>query len=267
MTETPAISVVIPIYNAVETLEATVASVRAQSRNDWELLLIDNMSTDGSRAIMVSLAAKDPRIRWLATPAQSGPGPARNLGISSAKGQFIAFLDADDQWHPRKLELQLMAMAQTGQPFSCTAYLRKDAISGQKTVLGVPASARRDDLLKTNTVACSTVIYDRHFFGPRAMPNLRRRQDFAFWLELLQLTPEVLGVNHVLMTYRVHPQSLSGQKARAAVDTWQMYQSIGLSPLKAAWYFGNYAVRGLARHRWPGLAQRLGWLQDAREEV
>lgn len=267
MTEAPLISVVTPVYNAAETLKATVSSVQAQSRNDWELLLIDNGSNDGSRAVMASLAAEDPRIKCLATTGQSGAGPARNLGISSAKGQFIAFLDADDQWHPRKLELQIGAMAQTDHPFSCTAYLRRDAISGQETTFGVPDRARRGDLLKTNTVACSTVIYDRNFFGLRTMPNMRRRQDFALWLELLQVTPEVLGVNQVLMTYRVHPQSLSGRKGRAAVDTWRMYQSLGLSPLKTAWFFGNYAVRGLVRHRWPGLAHRMGWLHQVREVV
>lgn len=199
----PLVSVVIPVFNAADTLAGTVASVQAQSLTDWEALLIEDGSTDESPAICA----------------------------------------------------RLVAMAAAGLPFSCTAYDR---------VVGVPARASRADLLKTNTVACSTAIYDRAHFGPRAMPALRRRQDFAFWLDLLRDTPAVLGLPLVLMTYRESPASLSGAKGRAAADTWGMYrQALGLSRAEASWYFGHYALRGLLRHRLPGLARRLGWLEGA----
>ena len=261
----PRVSVVIPVFNAAETLEATLASVQAQSLPDWEALLVDDGSTDDSPAILARLAAADPRLRCLSTEGQMGAGPARNAGIAAASGRFIAFLDADDQWHPRKLELQLAAMAAAGAVLSCTAWLRRDLARGTDTVIGVPARASRADLLKTNTMACSSAIYDRAHFGPRAMPALRRRQDFAFWLDLLRDTPFVLGVPLVLMTYRQHAASLSAPKGRAAADTWTLYrQTPGLTLPQAAWYFGQYALRGLARHRAPGLARRLGWLQDAR---
>ncbi|WP_151720679.1 glycosyltransferase family 2 protein [Gemmobacter serpentinus] len=260
----PLVSVVIPVFNAGETLAATVASVQAQSLMDWEALLVDDGSRDDSAAIMARLAASDPRIRCLSTEGQQGAGPARNAGIAAARGRFIAFLDADDQWHPEKLKLQLAAMAETGIPFSCTAYLRVNAAKDNRRVVGVPARARRADLLKTNTVACSTAIYDRAHFGPRAMPDLRRRQDFALWLDLLRDTPVVLGLPLVLMTYREDAGSLSAPKGRAAADTWRMYRQIpGLGLPQAAWYFGHYALRGLLRHRLPGLARRLGWLQGA----
>lgn len=259
------VSVVIPVFNAEATLAETLASVRAQSLGDWEALLIDNGSTDGSAVLMARLAAGDPRIRCLATEGQTGAGAARSLGMAAARGRYVAFLDADDQWHPRKLELQLAAMARAGLPFSCTAYLRRDMASGQEAVVGVPARAARADLLKTNTIACSSAIYDRRVFGQRRMPDLRRRQDFAFWLELLEETPAVLGVPLILMTYRQGAGSLSANKAGAALDTWRMYrQALKLPMAVAAWYWVQYALRGLARRRFPGLARRLGWLQDAR---
>ena len=260
----PAVSVVIPVYNAAATLAATVASVQGQTRGDWEALLIDNGSTDDSPVLMARLAADDPRIRCLATEGQSGAGPARSLGMAQARGRYVAFLDADDQWHPAKLALQIAAMEHADAPFSCTAYLRRDVATGHEAIVGVPARATRRDLLKTNTVACSTAIYDRTRLGPRAMPDLRRRQDFAFWLELLCDTPFVLGVPLTLMTYRDAPGSLSANKAGAALDTWRMYrQAVGLPVPVAGWYWANYALRGLARRRLPGLARRLGWLQSA----
>lgn len=260
----PRVSVVMPVYNGAAFLRPTIGSVQAQGWTDWELLAVDDGSTDGSAQILADLAAADPRIRPLSSGGNLGAGAARNLGMDQARGRFVAFLDADDQWHPDKLARQLAAMAAAGLPFSCTAYLRRDPAQNRETLVGVPQRASRQQLLKTNTVACSTAIFDRAHFAERRMSTRRRRQDFLFWLDLLQDTPAVLGLPQVLMTYHQHGQSLSAPKTRAALDTWTMYrQGVGLPPLAAAWYFGNYALRGVLRHRAPGLARALGLLHRA----
>jgi glycosyltransferase involved in cell wall biosynthesis len=257
-----------PVHNAADFLVQTIASVQAQSLPDWELLAADDGSSDGSAAILARLAAEDPRIRPLSTGGNLGAGGARNCAMEAARGRYLAFLDADDMWHPEKLRLQIAAMVAAGSPFSCTAYRRHDLASGRQTLVGVPARASRRDLLKTNTVACSSAVIDRVYFGPRRMKPLRRRQDFLFWLELLTAAPEVLGLRQVLMTYRQHGRSLSAPKTRAARDTWTMYRQSLRLPLPAAlWYFGNYAARGLLRHRAPGLARTLGWLHPADETM
>ena len=263
-TASPTVSVIIPVYNAARTLFDTVASVQRQTLTDWEALLINDGSTDCSPEIIERLVASDPRLRSFATEGQIGAGLARNIGISNARGRYVAFLDADDQWHPRKLEIQLEIMVRSKVPFSCTGYQRRDVKNGRVSVIGVPDRATRSDLLKTNTVACSTAMYDQEVFGHRAMPPLRRRQDFAFWLELLSETPFVLGVPLVLMTYRQAPDTLSANKARSARDTWRMYRyALEMRVPVAGWYWCNYAVRGVARQLFPHLARRLGWLQDA----
>ena len=260
----PRISVIMPVFNAAGFLKETIASVQAQSLDDWELLAVEDGSTDDSAAILAQLAAADPRIQVLTTGGNRGAGAARNLAMTMARGRYLAFLDADDLWHPDKLALQLAAMQDTGVAFSCTAYERHDLASGKKTVIGVPRRATRSDLLKTNTVACSTAMIDRTRFGTHQMRELRRRQDFLFWLDLLSETPEVLGLPLVLMTYRQHDRSLSSGKARAAKDTWAMYRhALGLPLLPALWYFANYALRGLVRHKSPALARRIGWLHGA----
>lgn len=260
----PLVSVIMPVHNAADFIGETIASVQAQSLIDWELLAADDGSCDASAAILSRMAAEDPRIRPLSTDGNLGAGAARNCAMAAARGRFLAFLDADDLWHPEKLRLQIAAMQASGLPLSCTSYLRHDIATGRRTLFGVPARASRAALLKTNTVACSTAILDRSFFGPRQMSTLRRRQDFLFWLELLTATPVVLGLPQALMTYRQHANSLSAPKTKAAANTWTMYrQSLGMPLLPALWYFGNYALRGTLRHHAPGLARKLGWLHKA----
>lgn len=264
MNNTPTISVVIPVWNAEAVIAEAVASVQAQTRGDWEILAVDDRSTDQSRAILARLAASDPRIRVLQNTGTKGPGPARNLGISAAQGRFVAFLDADDLWHPKKLARQIAFMESGGHRLSFTAYIRRNMATGVETEIGVPAHVQRKDLLLTNWIACSSAIYDVDFFGFQQMPELRRRQDFAFWLGLLG-EADAAGLDEILMIYRQQASSVSSNKGAAAASTWAMYRDhLGLSFPEAAWVFGNYALRGLLRHRAPALARRLGWLHPAR---
>lgn len=260
----PQVSIIMPVYNADSFLPASLASVLAQSFADWELIAVDDGSSDASPSILKRFAAKDSRIRVLSTGGNLGAGGARNCAMEAARGRWLAFLDADDRWHPEKLARQLSAMLNAGASFSCTAYLRHDLDTGQETVIGVPTHATRADLLKTNTVACSTAMIDSAHFGPRRMQSLRRRQDFLFWLNLLEDAPEVLGLPVVLMTYSQHATSLSAPKGRAAFDTWTMYRhALGLPMMPALWYFGNYALRGLLRHKAPRVARALGFMHSA----
>jgi teichuronic acid biosynthesis glycosyltransferase TuaG len=255
----PRVSVIMPVFNAAEFVAAAIASVQAQTMAEWELFAVEDGSTDGSLAILRNLAA-DPRIRVLAGHANEGPGPARNRGIAAARGRFIAFLDADDLWHPEKLARQLAFMAQ-GHVLTCTGYRRVTVATGGVADVGVPARITRASLLRTNSIACSSAMYDAAHFGPRAMPSLPRRQDFAFWLELLQ-SAEAAGLNQSLMTYHERAQSVSSAKGQAAKSTWDMYRGHLRLPVPlAAWYFANYALRGWMRRKVPGLARSLGWLQ------
>ena len=256
----PLVSVVIPVHNAATFIIAAIASVQAQTYEQWEVLAVEDGSTDESPAILASLAATDNRIHVQHLSAQSGPGPARNAGIRAAKGRFIAFLDADDLWHPEKLTHQIGWMLANHHVLTCTAYTRVTVTTGAQTAIGVPARITRADLLKTNTIACSSAIYDVAHFGLRQMPPLPKRQDFAFWLDLMQ-TADAHGLNENLMTYHARPQSVSSAKGQAAAHTWRMYRHHLHLPLpKAAWYFTNYALRGVVRSRMPGLARALGLL-------
>lgn len=247
----PRVSVITPVWNAAGTLPATLASVRAQSLGDWEHLLIDDGSTDGSAALIAAAAAADSRVRALATGAEQGAnrgaGVARNLGIRAAEGRYIAFLDADDRWRPEKLARQIGFMAAEGHAFTFTAYAREDEGGRALGTVAAPPRVTRARLLRGNVIGCLTAVYDAERLGKVEMPEIRRRQDYALWLSLLERTPAAHGIAAVLADYRVASGSLSGDKLAAARDTWALYRrGLGLPAPRAAWYFAHYAVRGVA---------------------
>lgn len=243
----PAVSVITPVWNAAETLGASVASVRAQTEPDWEMWLVDDGSTDDSLARARELAAADPRIRVIALGENRGAAVARNTGIRAARGRFIAFLDADDLWRPSKLSAQLAAL-RSGHPFVFSAYQRMDAAGRPLGLVRVPASVDHARLLRGNVIGCLTAIYDSAHFGKVEMPDLRRRQDYGLWLALLRRGGVALGLPDILADYRVRRESLSSNKLVAARATWAVLREVeGLSAPRAGYYFLSYAAGALSR--------------------
>ena len=246
MSAAPLVSVITPVWNAAATLGAAVVSVRAQTEPDWEMLIVDDGSTDGSLALARRLAAEDPRLRPLALGANHGPAAARNAGIRAARGRFIAFLDADDLWYPQKLAVQIGYMQREGVPFTFAAMRRIAADGRPLGLVAVPARVDHARLLRGNVIPCQTAAYDSAFFGKVEMPDLRRRQDYGLWLQLLKRVPAAHGLPEVLADYRVRKGSLSANKLVAARATWAVLREVeGLPPARACYYFLSYALRGM----------------------
>ncbi|PIE15008.1 MAG: glycosyl transferase [Rhodobacterales bacterium] len=244
------VSVIMPLFNAGRTLAASVASVRAQSHPGWELLLIDDASQDDSLALAQRLAAQDPRIRLLQMPGRSGAAAARNLGLQTARGRFIGFLDADDLWHPAKLERQLDFHLHSGAALSFTGYARVSDPEGA-LITRMPGLDRVGyrRLLCNNPIGCLTVLYDTAICGKMPMPLFKRQHDYALWLQIVRTFGPARGLNQDLAIYRVGRGSLSANKAAAALDIWRILRGQeGLSLPQAARYFSHYAWHGL-RHR------------------
>lgn len=230
---TPAVSILMPAYRAATTLPESVASVLAQTRSDWELLIIEDGSGDATLDAARALATADARIRVIALPVNGGAARARNAGLAQAHGRYIAFLDADDLWLAEKLDRQLAFMARTGAVFSYTAYLREAA--GRQRQVKIPATVSYAGLLRGNSIGCGTVIYDSAALGKVAMPDLRLRQDYGLWLRLLRLTPLAHGLPDALSVHRRRPGSLSAGPWRRVSGTWILYRQVeGLSRWQAA---------------------------------
>jgi teichuronic acid biosynthesis glycosyltransferase TuaG len=243
------ISVIIPAYNSEHTLEEAISSAMAQSWKDLEILVMDDGSTDDSSRIARELADLDDRIRLLPNEKNLGVEATRNRGLDLARGEWIAFLDADDAWLPDKLEKQMSRLRQTGGDLSYTGYTFIDRDSRAiRRPYEVPESVQWRRFLAENVIGCSTALF-------RKPDTIRMRtgyghEDYVFWLELLRAGYRAVGVNEPLMRYRVTEESRSGDKKRAAKSRWRIYrQFLGLDVFRSAGYFASYAIRGIIKHR------------------
>lgn len=244
-TDRPLVSVIMPAHNLEDVITPSVASVLAQTVTDIELLVIDDASTDETADVVTALAEKDARVRLIRSERNLGGAGARNLGLRSARASRVAFLDGDDMWHERKLEHQLEVMRATGAELVYTA-MQKIDMSGKMfgKVQQVPESVGYDELLGNPLIGCSTVLLNYAAVGRPLMPDIRKRQDFAFWLMLLRKGARAVGINEPLTFYRVRPGSLSSNKVSAAWYVWRVYRELERLPLvKAVPSFVSYALR------------------------
>lgn len=231
------VSIVTPIYNSEKYIAQAVDSVQAQTYANWEHILVDDCSSDNSEAIVKALQKKDARIKYHRLETNSGAGIARNKAIELSSGAYIAFLDSDDLWYPQKLEKQLNFMKESGYRFTFTDYDVVDE-GGQKLKKHIKCKSvvTYKSALYKNPIGCLTVIYDVGFFGKQYMPSIRKRQDYALWLNLLKKT-NGYGLNECLSSYRMGNQSISSNKLDLIKYEWQIYREVeGLSWLKSSFY-------------------------------
>lgn len=258
----PTVSVITPLFNCAEFIAETIASVQQQSFSDWEMILVDDCSSDDSAVIADTFAEQDSRIHVIRLAENVGPAHARNEGIHAARGRYIAFLDSDDLWLSNKLQSQYDFMTTEAVAFS---FCQVERFSEQGRPLGISVVPDRIDykgLLKSNVVVCSSAMYDSNRLGKILMPEIRKRQDYGLWLRILKQTDFGYGIKETLVRYRVREGSVSANKRVAASYTWKIYRDIEqLSFPIALYYFCNYAISGVLRVKWPSLAKKLGLLQ------
>lgn len=180
------VSIITPAWNAAAFVGETIASVRAQTMPDWEMFIVDDCSTDKTAQVVEAAASKDPRVRLVRQPRNSGPALARQAGLERASGRFIAFLDSDDLWLPQKLDRQLAFMQQKRAALSYTGFRRISVDGATVGVLKVvPESLTYAQLLKNTAIATLTAVVDRDVSGPIAMAN-EPYDDFCLWLSILK---------------------------------------------------------------------------------
>src|SRR5690554_4363141 len=257
----PLVSVITPLYNCSKYLEQTIQSVISQTYENWEMIMVDDCSTDNSIKIAQHYAVQDERVKIIQLEKNSGAAVARNTAIEAAQGRFIAFLDSDDQWLPHKLETQLAFMQKQNVAFSYAAYEKMNEEGAVIGSVGVPDKVCYRDLLKVCSIGCLTAMYDTQKLGKVYMPLIRKRQDLGLWLKILKQTPYAYGVQDILAQYQLRSDSISANKRVAAQYTWRLYREVErLSFPVASYYFSHYAVNGVLRTKFPRVANKFGLL-------
>lgn len=205
------VSVIIPTYNRKEYVVRAVGSVLAQTYQLFEILICDDGSTDGTAEAVAEI--HDSRVRWIPGARNSGlPAVPRNRGIAESTGEWVAFLDSDDEWEPEKLETQMRIVEGNGAQAVCTNAYR--AVSGERMqkflIEHAPKRVVFSDLLHTNTVICSSVLMRRELLvltgGFPKDTALRAAEDYALWLCLATET-DIIFIDRPLLTYRDEPAS------------------------------------------------------------
>lgn len=250
-TREPTVSVVIPLYNAVRYLEQAIASVQKQTWTDWEIIIVDDASTDGSTALAVELAASDPRIRLFMNERNCGVVESRNRGIREARGLWVAMLDSDDFWAPTKLEKQLALAQKTGADIIFCSY---DLIDGEGRAFGksfiVPESTSLEDTLIRSVISCSTALVRLNVLLEHPFRMGYAHEDLVLWLELLSSGVRAAGCREVLACYRVLENSRSGNKLIAAAGRWDIYRNYMHLPFfRSLFLLLRYAFLALHKYK------------------
>ncbi|WP_272582097.1 MULTISPECIES: glycosyltransferase family 2 protein [unclassified Providencia] len=238
------VSIIMPCYNAEQYIKESINSVINQTYNNFELIIVDDLSTD--RSIDIIKSFNDDRIKLIQLTQNGGAGVARNAGIEAARGRFIAFLDSDDLWRPNKLEIQLKYMLSGNYPLSYTQY-QKFTQEGKGKLVIPPNTVTYNELLYCNVIGCLTAIYDTKIVGKQFMPLIRKRQDMGLWLKILSQGHTAYCCPQVLADYRTD-SGMTQNKLDAAKYQWRFYrQELNFNIIKSTKYFIGYAIKGVIR--------------------
>ena len=236
------ISIIMPTYNCAKFIKETIQSVINQTYENWELVIVDDCSNDNTEEIVASF--NDKRIKYHRLEKNSGAAVARTTAMKMATGNYMAFLDSDDLWKKDKLEKQLDFMKKNNYNFTCTAYEQIDE-EGNKLnkVIKTKKKANYNRILLDCPVGNSTVMYNVDNLGKFEVPNIRKRNDDALWLQILKKEKFIYGMPDVLMEYRIRNNSISSNKLSLIKYHWQLYREIEhLSVIRSAFHICWWGV-------------------------
>lgn len=242
------VSIITPAYNCEKYLSESIDSVITQSYKNWEMIIVDDNSTDRTLDIANEYAKRDNRIKVVHLDLNRGVANARNVAIENSNGKYIAFLDSDDNWKEHKLETQIKFMEKNNYYFSFTSYELVDEYGNKlNKVMYVPEKIDFKELLKGNSIPCLTVVLNKEVISEIYMPEIKH-EDYATWLNILKAGIVAYGLDINLASYRISNASLSGNKIKSAKWTWDIYTKyLNIKWTKALFYMMFYIYRAIKK--------------------
>lgn len=238
-------SIVMPAYNARKFIHESINSVLNQTYGGFELIVINDGSTDDTGVVVSGFSSVDSRVKLIDNKVNKGVAASRNDGIAFASGRYICFLDADDLWFPEKLEVQKRYFSQ-GYDYLFSSYF-KFWPSGRKKQIIPPERTSFKALLKGNYIGNLTGAYDTSSIGKVFQKEIGH-EDYFMWLEIAKVAKSGIGIQTPLASYRVHEGSLSANKIRSAMWSWNIYRNeLNFGLLRSLLLFSNYAINSLRK--------------------
>jgi glycosyltransferase involved in cell wall biosynthesis len=245
----PLISVIMPVFNVEKYIREAVDSVLAQTYENWQLVIVDDCSSDSTLAVLDEY--RDPRITVYRNEKNRGTSFSRMRAVSEAAGDWVAFLDGDDRWAPEKLQKQVLLMNRVTDPvllFTGSAFMNDEG-KMLDYVMEVPERITYRELLKQNLISCSSVLVRKDMVRRHSFPDIPMiHEDFAVWLGILKEVRYAYGVNEPLLIYRLARNSKSSNKMKAARMNWNTYRYAGVPLPLAAGSMVSYTLRGLKKY-------------------
>lgn len=234
----PLISIITPNYNCGRFIAQTIESVLAQTYRHWEMLIVDDCSTDNSYQIALEYSQKDTRIKVFQNEKNSGAAVSRNKAIELSQGEYLAFLDSDDLWLPEKLERQLQFMQENDCDFS---YCRYSLIDENNVPLGkvvrIPRTLSYVKYLHHCFTGCLTVMYRKDFCQEVRSFDVKNNNDFSLFLQVVKKARRAMGYNEVTGYYRIRSNSISRKKTDKVLPYFQlMHDNLNYPYLLVCWF-------------------------------
>lgn len=220
------VSIITPSYNSEKFIAETIQSIQNQTHQNWEMIIVDDCSTDKTVSIIEKFVQNDNRVRLFQLKKNSGAGIARETALSKACGDYISFLDADDLWKPLKLEKQLQFLQENKVPFTFTFYeCINEEGNALNRIIEAPMNLTYSQLFFCNYVGNLTGIYEVNYFGKIAISSSRKRQDWIVWLTILKKIKSAKPVPESLAYYRIRDNSLSASKVDLLKHNFAVYRN------------------------------------------
>jgi len=245
------VSVIMPCFNSELYLSESIESVLKQSFSNFELIIVDDCSTDKSWNIINSYMLIDSRIRAYRNRENCGVSAARNTGIKNSSGSYISFIDSDDIWYPTLLSSLFELMETSRSPFVYGGYDYGNDLSA-KTRFEVPSISTSVDVLTNNPISCLSVLIDKMFFGPNKCffsIDLSTHEDINLWLDLLDVCGHATGINKSLGFYRQVNGSASSSKISNLFHRFLFLRKTRRFNITSTVYFSFlYALNGFRKY-------------------
>ncbi len=246
----PLVSIIIPCYNASKTIAQTIESVLAQTYDNWEMIIVDDCSTDTTAEVIARYQERDKRIKYIKTEQPSGsPATPRNTALDNARGEYLAMLDSDDSWIPEKLQEQLEFARKHNYDFVYSNYEKMNCEGKRNNrIIRLRAVSSYWSTLESNSIPCLTVLIKRELLGFRRFRHIPK-EDYALWLEILKEGNKAYNTGKTHAVYREQTISRSGNKFAMVAEQWYILRKIeGVKLLPALYFMSTYMLQGVLKY-------------------